>query len=135
MQCCGLPPPSADLLGQSLHLLRLGGSLCCRAALSAPWATAMPALPGCPMIHVVTAGQAWLEAPGLPARLLAPGSLALVPHGAGHTLRSDPQAPVKALFSIPVQQVSGCDEVLRQGRYASAQKMPADRHYVNHDGD
>lgn len=116
MSPSGLPLPSTtDLLGQTLHLLRLSGTLYCRAELTAPWAIDMPALPGCLMFHVVTAGRGWLEAPGMQPRLLLPGSLTLVPHGAGHRIRSDQHAQAEPLFDIPVEQVSDRYEVMRHG--------------------
>lgn len=108
-------PPDADLLGQSLHLLRLSGTLYCRAELTAPWAIDMPPLPGCLMFHIVTAGQAYLLAPGAATKLLWPGSLTLVPHGVGHCLRSDEQTRPTPLFDLPVEQVSERYEVLRHG--------------------
>ncbi len=49
------------------------------------------------MLHVVTAGSCWLETEGAEPRLLRQGSLALVPHGAGHVLRSDPEADADPL--------------------------------------
>ena len=43
--------------------------------------------------HVVNAGRCWLEVDGDEPRLLQPGDFALVPHGQGHLLRSEPGAP------------------------------------------
>jgi AraC-like DNA-binding protein len=116
MSPTGLRLPSAtDPLGQTLHLLRLSGTLYCKAELTAPWAIDMPPLPGCLMFHIVTAGRGWLEVADAPPRQLLPGSLTLIPHGVGHRIRSDPQARAEALFDIPVEQVSERYEVLRHG--------------------
>ena len=38
--------PSSDPLGEVLHLLRLEGTLYCRAELTAPWGIEIPELPG-----------------------------------------------------------------------------------------
>ena len=75
-------PPSTDPLGETLHLLRLTGTLYCRSELTAPWGVDLPPIEGCMMFHVVTAGRCWLEIEGAEPRLLQQGSVALVPHGA-----------------------------------------------------
>ncbi|MBQ1050891.1 AraC family transcriptional regulator [Micromonospora sp. C51] len=106
---------SSDPLGETLHLLRLTGTLYCRAELTAPWGVAVPALPGCMTLQVVTAGRCWLEADGVEPRLVGPGSLTLIPHGIPHRFRSDPQASTEALFSIPVQRFSERYEIMRYG--------------------
>ena len=108
-------PPSTDPLGETLHLLRLTGTLYCRSELTAPWGIDLPPFEGYMMFHVVTAGRCWLEIAGDEPRLLEPGSLALVPHGTGHLLRSDPQATLEPLFDIPVEQVSDRYEIMRHG--------------------
>lgn len=108
-------PSSADPLGETLHLLRLTGTLYCRADLTAPWGIDLPPFEGHMMFHVVTAGRCWLEIEGAEPRLLQQGSLALVPHGAGHCLRSGPQADAEPLFDIPVEQVSERYEIMRHG--------------------
>ncbi len=107
--------PSADPLGETLHLLRLTGTLYCRAELTAPWGIDLPPLEGCMMFHVVTAGSCWIEVEGAEPRLLQPGSLALVPHGTGHLLRSGPTVAADPLFDIPVEQVSERYEIMRHG--------------------
>ncbi|MCH9648682.1 MAG: AraC family transcriptional regulator [Deltaproteobacteria bacterium] len=108
-------PPSADPLGETLHLLRLTGTLYCRAELTAPWGIDLPPMEGCMMFHVVTAGRCWLEVEGAESCLLQQGSLALVPQGAGHIIRNAPGADADPLFDIPVEQVSERYEVLRHG--------------------
>ena len=108
-------PPSNDPLGETLHLLRLNGTLYCRAELTAPWGIALPPFEGCMMFHIITAGSCWLEIEGDEPRLLVQGSLALVPHGAGHRIRSGPKANAEPLFDIPVEQVSDRYEIMRYG--------------------
>jgi AraC-like DNA-binding protein len=67
------------------------------------------------MFHIVTAGRCWLEVEGAEPCLLKQGSLALVPHGTGHCIRSDPSADAQPLFDIPVEQVSERYEIMRYG--------------------
>ncbi len=109
-----LPPPT-DPLGETLHLLRLTGSLYCRSDLTAPWGIDLPAFEGCMMFHVVTAGRCRLEVEGAEPRWLEKGSLALVPHGVGHRMLSDPDARADPLFDIPVEQISERYEIMRHG--------------------
>jgi AraC-like DNA-binding protein len=104
-----------DPLGETLHLLRLTGTLYCRSELTAPWGVDLPAFDGCMMFHVVTAGHCWLEVKGEEPRLLQQGSLALVPHGNGHCIRSSATADTIPLFEIPVEKVSDRYEIMRYG--------------------
>jgi AraC-like DNA-binding protein len=106
---------SSDGLGEVLHLLRLTGVLYCRAELSAPWAVEVPALPGLMAFAVVTAGSGWLELEGEPPRLLQPGELTLIPHGAAHRFSSRLGLPFAPLFDIPVEPIGERYEILRHG--------------------
>jgi len=67
------------------------------------------------MLHVVTSGRCWLEVKGAAGRLLRPGDLALVPHGEGHQLASEPDLVGEKLFELPREQVSQRYENLRLG--------------------
>ncbi len=107
------PLPAADPLGESLHLLRLTGTLYCRAELTAPWGVEVPPLDSCMVLVVVTAGRCVLETDGTAPRTLDAGSVALLTRGAAHTMRSAAGAPVAPLFEIPVDQVSERYEVMR----------------------
>jgi AraC-like DNA-binding protein len=118
---CGMErissPPlgGPDALAETLHLLRLTGTLYCRSELTAPWAIDMPPIEGSMMFHIVTSGHAWLLVDGsAPVRLQA-GSLTLIPHGAGHRIQSDEEAKALGLFDIPVEKVSERYEILRYG--------------------
>ena len=108
-------PGFADPLGETLHMLRLNGSLYCRSELTAPWGIDMPRFDGYMIFHVVTSGHCWLEVEGEELRLLQQGSLTLVPHGNGHCIRSSPSARAMPLFDIPVERVSDRYEVMRYG--------------------
>jgi AraC-like DNA-binding protein len=108
-------PGFTDPLAEALHLLKPTGTLYCRSELTAPWGIDMPAFEGYMMFHVVTGGHCWLEVEGEAPRLLPQGSLALVPHGQGHCIRSSPTGEVVPLFDIPVEQVSERYEIMRYG--------------------
>jgi AraC-like DNA-binding protein len=108
-------PAFTDPLGETLHLLRLNGSLYCRSELTAPWGIDLPAFDGCMMFHVVTSGHCWLEVDGEEPQLLQQGSLTLLPHGNGHVIRSSSTAETKPLFDIPVEQISDRYEIMRYG--------------------
>lgn len=109
------PWDSVDPLGDALHFLRMSGVFYCRSEFSAPFALDLPAFEATMMFHVVTAGQCWLEVDGAEPYLLRPGGLALVPHGEGHQLRSEPGAAPTGLFDAPRQVVSDRYEILRLG--------------------
>src|SRR5690349_2386269 len=68
---------------------------------TAPWALALPPMNRCLMLHVVTSGECWLEVEGSPDYLLQPGALALVPHGEGHRMASQPAWPEQNFFQLP----------------------------------
>ncbi len=105
--------PVADPLGEALHTLRMDSSL--YPEFTAPWGLALPATPGHVMLHVVTSGGCWLEVAGAEPRLLQSGDLALVSHGDGHRLLSEPGADAAKLFDLPREQVSERYEILRHG--------------------
>lgn len=107
------PPP--DPLGEALHLLRMDGAFYCRSELTAPWGMALHPMPGHLWFHVVTAGELSIEtAHAAPARL-RPGDIALVPHGEGHRLRSEPEARTPYVLGLPLERVSDRYELLRHG--------------------
>ncbi len=104
-----------DPLGDALHVLRMNGAYYCRSELTAPWGLDLPAMNGYMWFHVVTHGRCWLETPGSEPHLLEPGAFALVPHGEGHILRSEPTAAARPVIDLPIEQVSDRYEVLRYG--------------------
>jgi len=87
----------------------------CRSEFTAPWALALPPFEDCVMFHAVTFGQCNLQVEGCDDCVLAPGEFALVPHGAGHRLTSEPGIPPKQLFDLPREHVSDRYEILRHG--------------------
>ena len=108
-------PLAHDPLGEALHFLRMSGVFYGRSEFTAPWALDLPAFEDCLMFHVVTSGRCVLEVKGSEDHVLQPGDFALVPHGAGHRLASEPGVAAAKLFDLPREQVSDRYEILRHG--------------------
>jgi AraC-like DNA-binding protein len=134
------PWAPVDPLGEALHFLRMSGTFYCRSELGTPFGLELPPLQVCSMFHVVTSGRCWLEVEGVAPKLLQPGELALVPHGAGHRLASEPGTRAQKLFDLPRELVSERYEILRHGGAGAATTMvcgavrfdhPAARHLVS----
>lgn len=104
-----------DPLGEALHFLRMSGTFYCRSELTAPWALALPPRKECLSFHVVTSGRCWLEAESEGPRRLEPGDLALVPHGEGHRLSSQPGTPAPRIDELRHERVSERYAILRHG--------------------
>jgi AraC-like DNA-binding protein len=107
------PPP--DPLGEALHFLRMDGAFYCRSELTAPWGMTLPPMPSYLWFHVVTDGRALLEVADEHRRWLQPGDLALVPHGEGHRLRSEPGVPVPGILELDREHPTDRYEILRHG--------------------
>lgn len=107
--------PSVDPLGEALHFLRMSGMFYCRSELTTPWGIDLPPMADWLIFHITTAGRCWVEVDGAEPRLMQTGDLALVPHGRGHRLVSEPGNPVEGLFDLPREQLSDRYEVLRMG--------------------
>ena len=97
-------PLAHDPLGEALHFLRMSGVFYCLSEFTAPWALDLPALEDCLMFHVVTSGRCVLEVKGAEDHDLQPGDFALVPHGAGHRLASEPGVRGAKLFDLPANK-------------------------------
>lgn len=113
----------ADPLGEALHFLRMSGTFYCRSELTAPWALALPARTGCLSFHVVTSGRCWLEVQGADHQRLEPGDLALVPHGEGHRLSSEPGTLAPRLDELQHERVSDRYAILRHGGGGAATSL------------
>jgi AraC-like DNA-binding protein len=109
------PWAPADPLGEALHFLRMNGAFYCRSELTARWGLTLPPMPGYLWFHVVTSGRAWIETDAREPRLLQPGDFALVPHGEGHALRSEPGALAPGILELEREYVSDRYEILRHG--------------------
>ena len=109
------PFPPADPLGEALHFLRMDGAFYCRSELTAPWGLTLPPMPGYMWFHVVTSGRMWLETGEEEQDWIQLGDLALVPHGEGHVLRSEPGAPAPGILDLEREALSDRYEILRHG--------------------
>jgi len=109
------PWAPADPLGEALHSLRMNGAFYCRSELSAPWGFTLPPMPGYLWFHVVTSGEVLLETGASSSSVLGPGDLALVPHGEGHGLRSEPGVAAPGILELEREAVSDRYEILRHG--------------------
>jgi AraC-like DNA-binding protein len=109
------PFPPSDPLGEALHFLRMSGAYYCRSELTAPWGISMPPMPGYLWFHVVTSGRLWLESGDEERGWIQLGGLALVPHGDGHVLRSEPGAHAPGILDLEREAVSDRYEILRHG--------------------
>jgi AraC-like DNA-binding protein len=113
-----------DPVGEALHFLRMSGIFYSRAEFTAPWGLEMPAMEECLMFHFVTSGRCWLQVRSeSEQRLLQPGDLALVPHGRGHVLVSEPGVKAAALFDLPRELISERYELLNHGGGGAATSM------------
>jgi AraC-like DNA-binding protein len=109
------PFPPSDPLGEALQFLRMNGAYYSRSELTAPWGITMPATPGYMWFHVVTSGRMWLETGEEERGWIQLGDLALVPHGDGHVLRSEPGAPAPDILDLEREPVSDRYEIIRHG--------------------
>lgn len=109
------PPDAVDPLGEVLHMLRLNGTLYCRAELAAPWGVSMPKMDNSMLFIVLIEGEGWLRLPGTAPVLVRPGSMAVVPHGTPVDFGSTPNGPVVPLFDLPATKVSNRYELMEVG--------------------
>lgn len=105
-----------ERLARFLHALRMRSTFYCHTELGDPWALEMPAIEDSVSFHIVTAGTCWLRLPGSDAHELRAGDLALVPHGRGHDLLSEPTAaPGPRVDLLPQEYLNEQYSVLRYG--------------------
>lgn len=101
-----------DLLADALAVGGVRGAVGARIEAAGPWGISWDGIAGA-TFYAVTAGTAWLGLPDQPQRQLMPGDVVLLPRGTGHTLRSDPDATVRACSSA--EHARACGGPLRLG--------------------
>ena len=80
-----------DVLSDIVDWVRLRGILYFDADFRPPWGITVPAFNKVARYHLVTRGRCFISVKGLAGtHVLEAGSLAVVPHGAEHVLRDDP---------------------------------------------
>jgi AraC-like DNA-binding protein len=67
------------------------------------------------MVEVVTSGHCWIELEGQAPVFMPQGSLALIPRGTRHKIRSNPNAETELLSDVPVELVGDRFEIMRYG--------------------
>lgn len=108
-------PTTVDPLGEALHFLRLTGAFYCRTELGAPCGLTMPPMRDCLSFHAVISGQCILTVDGHESVTLDVGDVALVPHGRGHRLGTQPGVSTPSIFDLPHDYLSDRYAVLRHG--------------------
>ncbi|WP_280236704.1 AraC family transcriptional regulator [Nocardia cyriacigeorgica] len=106
---------TGDPLGEALHFLRVSGTFYCRSELTEPWGLYLPPEPESMWFHVVNTGRCWLDIDGEDPRQLRPGDFALVPHGEGHLLLSEPGTPARRVDELDYDYASDRYAILRHG--------------------
>jgi len=106
-------PPESGLTSM-LHFVRMKSVFYTRSQLTAPWGLEIPPLSQTLMFHLLVSGECQLTI-GDCCHRLHPGEFVLLPHGRGHTLRSDQLSVTVPLFDLPLQSVSEHYEVLETG--------------------
>lgn len=104
-------PTNHDPFSSFLAHLKVKSSLYCFSTLSAPWGLKLPPMDGHLMLHLVTDGQCFIQA-GNYLQLLEAGSIVLVPHGKGHSIKSEKNASVIPFFDSGVRQITPNLELL-----------------------
>lgn len=100
------PPDAVDPLGDVLHMLRLNGTLYCRAKLGAPWGVAMPRMDQSMFFIVILSGEGWMRMGGREPVLVREGSMVVLPRGTPVDLVSAADQPAVPLFDLPATKVS-----------------------------
>lgn len=96
-------------------MLHVDGAFYSRSELTAPWGMTLPVMPGYVWFHVPTAGRVLLETEHAEPTWLDPGDVALVPHGEGHRLGSEPGVDAPGIMDLDLEHVSDRYELIRHG--------------------
>ena len=88
-----------DPLTDVLATLRMRGTLYFRTDFRAPWGVSVPERRLVARFHLLIRGEAWVEVDATRVRMQR-GDLVLVPHGAFHTLRDQPDRPYESVDDV-----------------------------------
>ena len=100
------PPDAVDPLGDVLNMLKLNGTLYCRATLGAPWGVALPQMDRSMFFIVIIDGEGWMRLGGREAVQVRRGSMVLLPRGTPVDLASVADGKAVPLFDLPATKVS-----------------------------
>lgn len=113
----------ANPLGAGFLGLEINGLLYCNSLLTAPWGVSFPRMEACAMLHVVMEGRCWVDVAGMPGVWAEEGDFVLLPHGAGHSIKSAPGSLAPDLFSLHREICSDRYERLVHGGGGAETKM------------
>ncbi len=119
-------PASPDPLAESLHYLRMSGTFYALSELTAPWGIHLPPMggpEGCVWFHVPVAGGCRIETEDGSAIELGAGDLALIPHGRGHTLRSEPDVDAPNILDLERTLLGDRYELIQYGGGGDATRL------------
>jgi AraC-like DNA-binding protein len=88
-----------DVLSDVLDTVRLTSTVVVQTRLTAPWGIRTEPRDHF-AFHVVSGGTAWFTVDGADPVALAAGDVVVLAPGHGHTLRSDPHAPVRDVLEL-----------------------------------
>jgi len=89
-----------DALTDILNTLRLSSSLYFRTELTSPWGVEVPVKEKVARFHIVIRGQCWLQVDGDEGIYMSNGDLAIIPHGAPHTLADAATTNIRPLSDV-----------------------------------
>lgn len=110
------PHRSSDPLDGLLDPMRMSGAFYCHAELTAAWGFELVPLPGFIWFHVVADGGFELEGGDVGTASFGTGEVAVVTHGAGHVLRSQPGVRTPGILELERIPVNGRYERLIHGQ-------------------
>lgn len=102
-----------DVLSDIVDVLRFRGAFYFTTAFTAPWGIQVPRHANVARFHFAAGGDCWIRVEGVgEPRLLTPGDLIVVPHGAAHILSDSPNSPVTHLDQVLSESVYAGDGAL-----------------------
>jgi len=94
-----LNPRATDTVSSLLNAIKVHSSVFCLSDLGAPWGFEIAAST-IAKFHLVLEGKCWFQPHDSEAVLLSDGDLVLLPRGAGHAMRDEPDSAVISLEQL-----------------------------------
>lgn len=87
-----------DTISDILDTMKFNGCFYYTTNFSAPWGIEVPNYQNVVRFHIVTSGHCWVKVAGSETESkLSPGDIIVIPHGASHILRDNPETPATEL--------------------------------------
>ncbi|MGB1310199.1 MAG: AraC family transcriptional regulator [Leucothrix sp.] len=87
-----------DTISDILDIMKFNGCFYYTTNFSSPWGLEVPSHQNVVRFHIVTSGHCWVKvATDQVESKLSPGDIIVIPHGASHILRDDPETPALEL--------------------------------------